>query len=158
MDGGRPKHQLCAFGGARTRENTMINRVRSIPRAERRASWRRGTRVPVPCQSTEPAPAEEKFPHFRGTAGTTGKRFISVGPAICFRAPARKKVGSFSAKKRAIGRLLEHFLLRFGRKNRRILMARARVICFAVPQGIPVISALSTRSSRPFPAVGGAPH
>ena len=33
MDGGRPKHKLCAFWGARTRENTIINRVRSIPRA-----------------------------------------------------------------------------------------------------------------------------
>ena len=30
MDGGGPKHQLCAFRGARTRENTIINRVRSI--------------------------------------------------------------------------------------------------------------------------------
>ena len=33
MDGGGPKHQLCALRGARTRENTIINRVRSIPRA-----------------------------------------------------------------------------------------------------------------------------
>jgi len=35
VDGGRPKHHLCAFGGARTRENTIINRVRSMPRAVR---------------------------------------------------------------------------------------------------------------------------
>ena len=36
MDGGRPKHQLCAFWGARTRENTIIiYRVRSIPGAAR---------------------------------------------------------------------------------------------------------------------------
>ena len=32
MDGGRPKHQLCAFRGARTRENTII-----APRAQERA-------------------------------------------------------------------------------------------------------------------------
>ena len=37
MDGGRPKHQLCAFWGARTRENMITNRVRSMPRASQEA-------------------------------------------------------------------------------------------------------------------------
>ena len=46
MDGGGPKNQLCAFrGGARTRENTIINRVRSIP----------GERFPPPCAPFWPA-------------------------------------------------------------------------------------------------------
>ena len=46
MDGGRPKHQLRAFRGARTRENTIINRVRSMPRAAGRFSSASG-RLPI---------------------------------------------------------------------------------------------------------------
>ena len=38
VDGGDPKPQLCAFWGARSRVNTIINRVRSIPRASHRTS------------------------------------------------------------------------------------------------------------------------
>ena len=33
MDGGGPKHQLFAIWGARSRENTIVNQVHSIPRA-----------------------------------------------------------------------------------------------------------------------------
>ena len=48
VDGGDPKPQLCAFWGARSRVNTIINRVRSIPRATktrpRRSSSKRPSR------------------------------------------------------------------------------------------------------------------
>ena len=37
MDGGGPKHQLCALWGARSRESTIIHQVRSMPRAACRA-------------------------------------------------------------------------------------------------------------------------
>ena len=34
MDGGGPKHQLCALWGVRSRKNTIVNQVRSMPRVD----------------------------------------------------------------------------------------------------------------------------
>ena len=89
--------------------------------------------------------------------GTTGKRFNSAQQATCFRASARnffwgysigtktgvlrKQNPGFCAARAAIGRLLKRFS-RFGRKNRQFFLWRALELLFAVPQGIPVISAL----------------